>query len=247
MAGDRPFPADGDAADADAVGADAELAHGRVVAAGPGLDDGQRPAHGAVVAGVAKRDHVVGQVGDGELRQPARGELVGRLVGSEQADALPGEPLRQGVGELAEAGVVHGGHLQVQQAVDGDPARPGAFDGVQQVVHPFVNVDIHWGAVHDLDAWAGQRPAQAGEHPVQLGRVFLQRGDDAALAVLGFAVDEMQCHEGLARAGGARDHRGRTGPQPAVQHQVQRRDPGRGPVIAEQVVPDGGDVGQPGE
>ena len=37
---------------------------------------------------------------------------------------MPGEPLRQGVHELPEAGVVHGGHLKVQQAVDGE-LRPG--------------------------------------------------------------------------------------------------------------------------
>jgi Glycosyl transferase family 2 len=47
-------------AEADAVGPDAELAHGRVVVAGPGLDDGQGPAHGAVVAVVAEPDRVVG-------------------------------------------------------------------------------------------------------------------------------------------------------------------------------------------
>jgi hypothetical protein len=58
---------DGGVFEADAVGADAELAHGWVVVAGPGLDDGQGPAHGAVVAVVVERDGVVGQVGDREL------------------------------------------------------------------------------------------------------------------------------------------------------------------------------------
>ena len=61
------LPGDGGGFEADAVGADAELAHGRVVVAGPGLDDGQGPAHGAVVAMVGERDRVVGQVGDREL------------------------------------------------------------------------------------------------------------------------------------------------------------------------------------
>jgi hypothetical protein len=61
------FPGDGGLFEADAVGADAELAHGWVVVAGPGLDDGQGPAHGAVVAVVVERDRVVGQVGDREL------------------------------------------------------------------------------------------------------------------------------------------------------------------------------------
>ena len=160
---------------------------------------------------------------------------------------MPGEPLGQGVHELAEAGVVHGGHLQIHQAVDEHPARLGAFDGVQQVMHPFVDVDIDRRAVHDLDGRVGERPAQAGEHPGQLGGVLLQGGDDAGLTALGSAVDEVQPHDRLARAGGSRDHRGRTRPYPAAQHLIQRGDTDGDPLIAELVAVSGGDVGQPGE
>src|SRR5438874_1845857 len=81
----------------------------------------------------------------------------------------------------------------------------------------------------------GERPAQAAEHPPQLGGVFLQGGDDAGLTMLGSAVDEVQPHDRLARAGGSRDHRGRTRPHPAAQHLIQRGDAGGDPVIAERV------------
>src|SRR5947207_823988 len=67
VAGGRSWGRGGGVADADAVGTDAELAGDQVVAAGPGLDDGQGPGHGAVVAVVAEDDRVVGQVGEGEL------------------------------------------------------------------------------------------------------------------------------------------------------------------------------------
>ena len=70
---------------------------------------------------------------------------------------------------------------------------------------------------------------------------------DAALAVLGSAVDEMQSHDGLAGTGGARDHSGRTWPQPAAHHGVQAGDSGGDPPAVERVAAVGGDVGQPGE
>jgi hypothetical protein len=56
----------GGGVEGDAVLADAELAHVRGVAAGPGLDDGQGPLQRAVVVVVVDHDHVVGQVGHGD-------------------------------------------------------------------------------------------------------------------------------------------------------------------------------------
>jgi len=69
-----PLPATGAdavAGEADAVAADAELPHGQVMVAGPGLDDGQGPAHGAPLVVVVEHDPVVGQVGYGKLGEPS--------------------------------------------------------------------------------------------------------------------------------------------------------------------------------
>src|SRR5581483_9624498 len=86
----------GGLAEGDAAGADGERALGGIVAAGPGLQDGERAAHRAVAAVVAEHDRVVGQVRDRESRQGPGGQQAGCLVGGEQADALPGEPLCHG-------------------------------------------------------------------------------------------------------------------------------------------------------
>lgn len=69
-----PFPVAGTdavAGEADAVAADAELPHGQVMVAGPGLDDGQGPAHDAPLVVVVEHDPVVGQAGDGKLGEPS--------------------------------------------------------------------------------------------------------------------------------------------------------------------------------
>ena len=78
---------------------------------------------------VAEGDRVVAQVGEGEPCQLAVVAQVLCFRGGKHGDALAGEPLGQGVHELAVAGVIGGGHLQVGQAVDDYPAGLGALDG----------------------------------------------------------------------------------------------------------------------
>ena len=76
-----------------------------------------------------------------------------------------------------------GGELEVGEAVDQDAPRTDPFDRFEQVVDPFVDVDVDRRAVHDLDARSSSDQPKLRDDPLELGRVLLQRGDHAGLAL----------------------------------------------------------------
>jgi hypothetical protein len=79
---------------------DREPADGVSVRACPGLDDGHRPSLRPQLHVVPEHDQVVGQVrDDGDDH-----ERPGGLHGHHHAHALPGEPLRERVGNVTPAG-----------------------------------------------------------------------------------------------------------------------------------------------
>ena len=66
----------------------------------------------------------------------------GTSCGHDDADVRPGAALQQRVDVLAEPELVAAGGAQVAEAVDGDSRGAGAVHGVQQVVDPFVEVEV---------------------------------------------------------------------------------------------------------
>src|SRR5579864_5338950 len=132
------------------------------MAAGAGLDDGDRPADRVAFPLVAEHDYVVGERGDGRIGDAVGAEQMRDLRSHQDTDALSGEALHDRVDELVEPYLIHGRYPQVREAVDDDAPRLGPLDGVQQIVDPFVDIDVDGRAVHDFDVWFVQRPAEPG-------------------------------------------------------------------------------------
>ena len=91
------------------------------------------------------RIDVVGQVRDAVFGQAGDPEEVGDLLGHDDADVGAGAALQQRVDVFAETEFVSARGSQVAEAVDGDPGGAGALHGVQQVVDPFVEIQIDRG------------------------------------------------------------------------------------------------------
>src|SRR2546423_2923222 len=87
----------------DAVLRDSELAPERLMGAGPGLEDGDRPAEFVTFPQVLKQNDVVRQVRDAELRELHEVKELGYLVRHQQAYLKPGTALHQRVHVFPEA------------------------------------------------------------------------------------------------------------------------------------------------
>jgi hypothetical protein len=165
------------------------------MSAGTGFDDGYRPADRVAVPLIAEHDHVVRERGRGRIGDAVGAEQMRDLQSHQDADALPGKALQGRVDELLEAYLIPGRYPQVREAVDEDAPRLGPLDGVDEVVDPFVDVDVDGRAVHDFHVWFAQRPAEPRKHSLELSGVLLQGGDHPWLPLACPVHHKVQAHE----------------------------------------------------
>ena len=79
------------------------------------------------------------------------GKQIGDFLGHDDADVGAGAALQERVDVFAEAEFISARGCQVAETVDGDSGGAGAVHGVQQVIDPFVKIQIDGAAVHELD------------------------------------------------------------------------------------------------
>ena len=96
--------------------------------------------------------------------------------------------------------------------------------GVQQVVDPFVKIQIDGAAIHELDTRIVQRPGEPFQDPLELGRVLLERCDQPGFAATCAGEDEVEREQSLTDPRGASQQRRGTAVVAIRQHGIQRRD-----------------------